>query len=335
MSASKRRSFEEEWPSLSSDLSRALRRRGVPPWLTDDIVQETGLRLFKMWDDVDFLRSPRGLALTIAGNLLWDEKHRRAAREILGSIPERPCDQDVERAGLARFELMRVRRAMGHLSPQHRSVLLAEIGDEVEPSGTPAAVKMLRMRARRRLSALLDTASASGIVSVFGLRARLWRAFGFARRQSQFLEMPAAAMAVLAGAVALLIIPTQALPSPRVRTPDAAAPMRAAVQASAEVARLDRSLEAGRGLDAAAGRNPSSSKKADATVDEGESYELIVGDDDGPVQGGAKIEILPDDDEDGEQLCVVEPGENQVSVSCEAEAGGKEYKADATVSLDP
>ncbi len=155
--------FENLWPALARRLHAMLSAKRVPPHKRDDIVQETGLRLFGMWEHVDPQRSIWGLTVTIALNLLRDEARRHPEREVLGLVPERATESDVETVGLARLELRRVREAMAHLSPDHRSILLAELGDHEAPNGRgPNATKMLRMRARRRLTALLDVASASG-----------------------------------------------------------------------------------------------------------------------------------------------------------------------------
>ncbi|MDQ3916761.1 MAG: sigma-70 family RNA polymerase sigma factor [Actinomycetota bacterium] len=191
--------FEEQWPDLARRLDAMLAGKRVPPHKRDDIVQETGLRLFRMWDQVDPERPLWALVVTIALNLLRDEARKRPEREVLGLVPDRAADQDVERAGLARLEWRRVQNAMNQLSPAHRSILMAELGDEPAMASRGAnATKMLRMRARRRLSALLDVASASSIV--FGLRIR--RLFDLERHviaartllgQSENVVAPAAA----------------------------------------------------------------------------------------------------------------------------------------------
>ena len=191
--------FEQQWPDLARRLEAMLAGKRVPPHKRDDIVQETGLRLFRMWDQVDPERPLWALVVTIALNLLRDEARKRPEREVLGLVPDRPADQDVERAGLARLEWRRVQSAMSQLSPDHRSILMAELGDEYATSSRgPNATKMLRMRARRRLSALLDVASASGVV----VAVRIRRLFDFERHviairglmsSSENLAAPAAA----------------------------------------------------------------------------------------------------------------------------------------------
>ena len=98
-------SFETEWPDLSRKLQARLSRRGLSSWVIDDIVQETGLRLFRKWDDVDPNRSVWGLALTIANNLLWESMRRKSASEVIGEVPEHAADLDVERSSFARMRL--------------------------------------------------------------------------------------------------------------------------------------------------------------------------------------------------------------------------------------
>lgn len=191
--------FEQQWPDLARRLDAMLAGKRVPPHKRDDIVQETGLRLFRMWDQVDPDRPLWALVVTIALNLLRDEARKRPEREVLGLVPDRPADQDVERAGLARLEWRRVQKAMDQLSPAHRSILMAELGDDAAMASRGAnATKMLRMRARRRLSALLDVASASGVLVAFRVR----RLFDFERHviairsllsSSENLVAPAAA----------------------------------------------------------------------------------------------------------------------------------------------
>lgn len=191
--------FEQQWPDLARRLDTMLAGKRVPAHKRDDIVQETGLRLFRMWGQVDPERPLWALVVTIALNLLRDEARKRPEREVLGLVPDRAADQDVERAGLARLEWRRVQNAMTQLSPDHRSILMAELGDEYATSSRgPNATKMLRMRARRRLNALLDVASASGVL--VGLRVR--RLFDFERHlialrglmsSSENLAAPAAA----------------------------------------------------------------------------------------------------------------------------------------------
>ncbi len=160
------------WPTVEPRVRSLLANKGVPPSRRDDIVQETGLRLFTMWERVDQSEPPSGLAITIALNLLRDEARRYGRAHFTEVLPEMPSSDDVESAGIARLELHRVKEALGRLSSARREVLLAEVGGGGEhlPLRGAAAVKMLRMRARRELHALLD--KAQGIVALGAWRMR-------------------------------------------------------------------------------------------------------------------------------------------------------------------
>lgn len=171
MSPEMKRAFERSWPELERRLHAFLNNKNVPVCKREDIVQETGLRLFGMWERVDPNRPTWRLAVTIALNLMRDEARRNGRREILGTVPEMATDYDVEEAGLARLELDRVRRALGELSSLHRSVLLRELGDGPEINGRGAnAIKMLRLRARRELVALLSRTECG--IALVGTRIR-------------------------------------------------------------------------------------------------------------------------------------------------------------------
>jgi hypothetical protein len=159
-------SFEAVWPDLQKRIQRFLGSKKVPDSARDDVVQETGLRLYRMWDQVDPAGSPVGLALTIAMNIVRDNARRDSHRTVVEIEPDVPAVCDVERSGLARLELSRVRRALGELTPAQRSVLLSELDrNEAPPAASPAAIKMLRMRARRNLSAILERAGCGILVA--------------------------------------------------------------------------------------------------------------------------------------------------------------------------
>jgi hypothetical protein len=166
MSPEKKRDFESEWPLLAKRLKSFLGRKNVPATKQDDLIQETALRLYKMWDTVDRNRPAWALTVTIALNLLRDEYRRAPHADVVAELPDIPQNYDVERAGLARVEIGRVRQALAEMSPAHRLVLLAEVG---HPSGVidAGAEKMRRMRARRKLTEILERVSA-----IFVLPAR-------------------------------------------------------------------------------------------------------------------------------------------------------------------
>ena len=321
--------FEEWWAELS-DLVRAwLLRRRVSPHLTDDIVQETGLRLFKMWDEIDALRSPRGLAFTIASNLLWDERNRRASREIVGEVPEQ-SREDVERAGIARLELARVRRAMSRLTPQHRAVLLAEIGDDETPVGSPDAVKMMRMRARRRLTAILESAPAGAFILLRAPR-HLWRTFRSARRGSG-LHVPGAA--IVAACTTLAVFGTP----PTVPSIDGATPAMTArttlaqASAAAGVSAVDGAASRSSGNGGAESEGTSVSSEEDS----GHHVHVDVGEGT-PVRGRADISITPAEGFTVEVTeCWARPeGTDSVRVKCHAQAGDQEVDVDGALGVDP
>ena len=169
--------FERQWPEVAQRLQGLLASKNVPACKRDDIVQETGLRLFGMWEKVDRARPVWPLAVTIALNLMRDEARRNPQREVLSEVvPEMPAAHDVEDEGLARIELERVQMAMAQLSPSHRDVLLKEITphDDV-PRPARNATKMMRLRARRALATLLETAALRAGLVVLKVRQTLTR----------------------------------------------------------------------------------------------------------------------------------------------------------------
>lgn len=152
--------FEEEWPELRKGLDRVLASRGVHSDRRDDLLQETGLRLYRRWEEIDRSAPVFKLAVTIALNLMRDE-FRRGRHEVVCELPDKASSIDVERAGLARIEFDGVAEAMTKLSHDHRAVLLQDLSDEaVLAERSRDAVKMLRFRARRRLTTILQAASA-------------------------------------------------------------------------------------------------------------------------------------------------------------------------------
>ena len=165
MSPEKKRDFESEWPHLARRLRSFLARKKVPVTKQDDLIQETALRLYKMWDSVDRNRPAWALTVTIALNLLRDEYRRAPHSDVATDLPDIAQNYDVERAGLARIELGRVKAALAEMSPAHRLVLLAEVGQG--SNLVDAGDKMRRMRARRKLTEILERVSA-----IFVLPAR-------------------------------------------------------------------------------------------------------------------------------------------------------------------
>lgn len=320
--------FEEWWAELAEAVRAWLLRRRVPPHLVDDIVQETGLRLFKMWDEIDAMRSPRGLAFTIASNLLWDERNRRASREVVGEVPEL-SREDVERAGMARLELARVKRAMSRLNAQQRAVLLAEIGDATGPSASPDAVKMMRMRARRRLTALLDSAPAGAIVLI--RMPRKWLKGLRSANRSAAMQVPALALVAVCTTIAVVGVPANQ-PNIGRRMGVATARNQPAETAAWAAARADRP--------AVQGQSPSRRVAASTThhsSSQPPTQHVRVDVPEGaPVGGHADVLI-----EDAETFdvqppqCSAKPSGGEAHVQCEAQVGDYRAELDSVVGIDP
>jgi len=328
-----RPTFEMAWPELSRRLTGALRRRGVSSWLTDDIVQETGLRLFKMWDDVDPDNSPWGLTLTIAKNLLWDETHRRASREVLVDLPERPVPADVEDAGIARMELWRVGRALRKMSPSHRSVLLAEVGGRDVESISAAATKMMRMRARRRLTSMLEGVSASAFGALGLLRRHAFGIQQFLRRATPAIEGSATAtVAALVGAV-IVMVPTQGMSSP---LPPTVADQTTLIRASRD--KVDGIQGALRdGLRGPASTSADDRDRRSKRTGRVTRHSVSVGDD--KVGGNATVEVR----QKKKRLirrphCEIDDSrEREITIRCTAETESERYTVEVTAraKLDP
>jgi len=169
-----RAEFNKQWPDLAERLRRYLARRRIPQALWDDVVQETGLRMFLYWERVDPRASLWGLTRKIAGIVLWDSYNRAVDSPEVSDLPDRAAPDDVEQAVLARVELRRIEAALAQLTPAQRAALLAEIGGPAPEGLSGAAVKMLRMRARRRLDTILGR--SQGVAFPWRGRIReLWR----------------------------------------------------------------------------------------------------------------------------------------------------------------
>lgn len=156
-----KRDFEAEWPALERRLKLVLCHKRVPLAHQEDLLQEVALRLVRTWTTVDKERT-WVFTKTILLNLLRDEYRRRTTRpEDLYELPDLPSRNNIEASGIARLELQRVRKALDGLSEAHRAVLLAEVGEHsLESAETGAATKMMRMRARRKLTAAVEKISA-------------------------------------------------------------------------------------------------------------------------------------------------------------------------------
>jgi len=160
--------FSDIWPDLSARLGRVLGSRRVPSDVIDDLVQETGMRLYRIWDRVD-PSTVWALANTVALNLVRDEMRKQEIRQRESSelLDDRVSSFDDEVS--ARLELKRVQKVLRTLPRVDQQILLAEWGERCEVTfASPAAMKMARMRARRRLRAALE--KASGFLPLWKLR---------------------------------------------------------------------------------------------------------------------------------------------------------------------
>ncbi len=102
MTSDQQRQFEHMWPGLSVRLYRLLSRKKVSRWLAEDLVQETGLRLIRMWPEVDQTKPLWPLTATIGLNLLRDELRRAGSKESIRTLPDSPSTENVEARGMAR-----------------------------------------------------------------------------------------------------------------------------------------------------------------------------------------------------------------------------------------
>ena len=162
--------FETSWPELEKQLRDALTRRRVPVDAREDVLQETALRLLRSWDRVR-PESMWAFALTVALNIVRDEARKRERRDH--SVIESPIhEHDAEHEALVRIELERVRVALASMPERQRSILLGEVGEAAHAGVSTPALKMARMRARRRLRSLIE--DVSGFVALPFLRMRRW-----------------------------------------------------------------------------------------------------------------------------------------------------------------
>ncbi len=328
------RTFESEWPEIARWLRGAMARRGVPFGALEDVVQETGCRLWKMWDRVDETRSTRALAIAIASNYAMDEFHRRRTPEPVEDVPDVPAHYDVEEAGLASLELARIKRALKDMSQSHQRVLLAEIGDAEAPEASPAALKMLRLRARRKLHLILNSTSAGFVGISFRFKHLAWRTQNVLRRSTTGIEVPGGAVATLAAAA--IALSNQAfLPQSADAHGLQSLPAQTKLVDEARIADRDGWIHLKRASSAAA----SETRRARQRGSSGHSESVVIDSGDGPVSAGAGITWTPVNEGD-EQLdpptCSVDPSrEDEVTVRCTAEAGDRQYHVDLTVGVGP
>lgn len=329
-------SFESEWRAIAPSLERILARRGVASWLRDDVMQETALRLYRAWDRVDPDRPLLPLAVTIANNVVWDERHKRSQVEVPGVVPDRPALHDVEELGLARMELGRVKDLMERLSAPHRSVLLAEVGGAEAPEGSRDATKMLRLRARKKMRSLMDAASASGFAML--LPKALWRVVRGSRREATAASAPAA-IAAACTMVALFGLPNSFAP-PSDPFADGALPKAVAAQRDPRpqpFARIEVRDPHGSPTRVRSAERDSAPEARPEPVTKS-YWQIGVGDEEGPVQGDAGFGLVDDPGGEGispPECTVEEASEEEVEASCRVDLGAQRLEARAEAQLRP
>lgn len=185
--------FAEAWAELEPQLRRSL--AAAPAHLVDDVLQDTSIKLLRVWDSIDHDRPALPLAVTIARNTLRDEL-RRSARHAHAELSEEArVRDDLDAVVSARLELAKVGSELTRLTPAQQAALLAEVGRGPRQEDTPR-IKMLRSRARARLRELV--AQAGGFVAT-----------GFARLRSSVAGRAAAGapeLGMLAQAVVLAVV---------------------------------------------------------------------------------------------------------------------------------
>lgn len=222
-------SFDGVWAEMRDRLARVLAARGVPAQDREDLLQETALRLYRVWDTLDPAQPVWPYAVTIALNL-WRDSLRAAATRVREVSPfvsfDNPDDLDVERTVIARQELATVSAALRELAPEQRRLVLEteELTSVVRP--LRAAERMSRMRVRRELARVVGRASA--------IAALVWlRRPGRAQAMAAAAFTGALAVTVFSGSPAVSVAPA---PPAAVALP-AAAPVAVVHPVAARVVR--------------------------------------------------------------------------------------------------
>jgi DNA-directed RNA polymerase specialized sigma24 family protein len=186
-------SFTNAWEDMQPRLLRVLCARGCDGGTAEDIVQETGLRLYRAWATVR-PDSMWALGVTIALNLLRDHYRSQGRILFVDEIPESPGGDDLESSVLARLELGKVARAMQGMNARYRAALLHLVDGTSDTDN-----RMVRSRARRQLREQLGRVSA-GVGALREALARKLRAFpsDFAATISPAAQVFAAAVVMTA-----------------------------------------------------------------------------------------------------------------------------------------
>ena len=220
------RGFEEIWPVVAGRLRDRLRAKGLPPVQVDDVIQETAARIWERWDRLETERDLFPLAYTIARNLVIDRSREQKRVEFVAGL-EGSAPDDPSEVVSARIELRRVLRALKTLTPRYRDLLLAEVGWTDRVSEPGAATNVARMRARRRLLAVLEKAGVFVTSPLVRLRSR------FIERDGSRLRWPPELILRLGEIAVLCLLTVPALHG----TPGNAGNLGGTTQPAAEVAR--------------------------------------------------------------------------------------------------
>lgn len=167
-SASRPVDFGAAWAELEPHLRRSL--SAAPAHVVDDVLQETSIKLLRVWESIDHDRPALPLAVTIARNTLRDELRRMARHSHDELWDEARVRDDLDAVVSARLELARVGSELTRLTPGQRAALLTEVGGGTRSPDTPK-VKMLRSRARARLRELVAQAGGFVVTGVARLRS--------------------------------------------------------------------------------------------------------------------------------------------------------------------
>jgi DNA-directed RNA polymerase specialized sigma24 family protein len=195
-------SFVERWPALERRLHRVLISMRVPDAWHDDVVQETSITMYRLWDKLDHSRPIWPFVRVVAERVAIAEGRRYSKVESRSEVPDE-ADIDAETLALWRVDIERVRTALTSLSRRDREILLAEINEAPRPELRSSALKMTRMRARKRLREFLGDGGAifSVIPSLRSTISRLWT-----RPTTQVAARPEWMAALVAGTNILIAV---------------------------------------------------------------------------------------------------------------------------------
>lgn len=196
------------WPEVARRLAALLRRRGVDPATSEDIVQEVAARVLAHRVPFDGADDLSRWAATVAVNLAVD--HFRAQRHFIEEPPEdRPAAVELASIVEQRMTLAAVREELGRLAASQRAAVLSHLTSPANGNRREdVRLAVQRHRARAHLKRLLK-----GLVGVLG---GLWGGRRLARGGANGAGLPVAALPVAAMFTvlgALFLTRPDALPS--------------------------------------------------------------------------------------------------------------------------